>query len=96
MIRIVLSLLLTAGLVGCGSISHPLPKCDGYSRRQLNRSMWQWQDRDNGATKQPTTGAVPAEPTIHAAAYVQDPPAAMSAAFAHFDVAGSYRPCEGK
>ena len=93
MIRIVLSLLLTAGLVGCGSISHPLPKCDGYSRRPLNRAMWQWEDKGAG---QPATGAVPAEPTSHAAAYVQEPPAAMSAAFAQFDVAGSYRPCEGR
>ncbi|WP_088676200.1 hypothetical protein [Rhizobium sp. R339] len=96
MLRIVLSLLLTVGLVGCGSISHPLPKCDGYSRRPLNRSMWQWQDRDSGATKKPTTGAVATEPTSHAAAYGQEPSSVTPAAFAHFDVAGSYRPCEGE
>ncbi|MCJ9690981.1 hypothetical protein PYR71_28025 [Rhizobium sp. MC63] len=94
MLRIVLSLLLTAGLVGCGSISHPLPKCDGYSRRPLNRAMWQWED--GGGRQQPTTGAVPAEPTSHAAAYVPEPSSATPAAFAHFDVAGSYRPCEGE
>ncbi|ANL37242.1 MULTISPECIES: hypothetical protein [Rhizobium] len=93
MLRIVLSFLLTAGLVGCGSISHPLPKCDGYSRRPLNRAMWQWQDSGG---EQPATRAVPAEPTSHAAAYVPEPSSATPAAFAHFDVAGSYRPCEGE
>lgn len=89
MIRIVLSLLLT-GIVGCGSISHPLPKCDGYSRRPLNRSMWQWQDQDNGATRSPALGDVPA------ASYVQEPSSATPAAFAQFNVPDSYRPCEGK
>ncbi|MDR9764161.1 hypothetical protein RJJ37_31840 [Rhizobium redzepovicii] len=93
MIRIVLSILLTAGLSGCGSISYPLPKCDGYSRRQLNRAMWQWQDNGSG---QPTTGAGPAEPASHAASYVPEPSSATPAAFAHFDVAGSYRPCEDR
>lgn len=92
MLRIVLSLFLTAGLVGCGSISHPLPKCDGYSRRPLNRAMWQWQDSGG---EQPATGAVPAEPTSHAASYVPQPSSIAPAAFAQFDVAGSYRPCEG-
>ncbi|ANL57361.1 MULTISPECIES: hypothetical protein [Rhizobium] len=92
MIRIVLSLLLTIGLAGCGSISHPLPKCDGYSRRQLNRAMWQWHDNGFG---QPSAGAGPAEPTSLAASYVPAPSAPAPAAFGHFDVAGSYRPCEG-
>ncbi|EJC84136.1 hypothetical protein Rleg4DRAFT_5933 [Rhizobium leguminosarum bv. trifolii WSM2297] len=94
MIRIVLSLFLIVSLAACGSISHPLPKCDGYSRRPLNRSMWQWQD--NGRTEQPASGAVPAEPVSRAASYVQAPPSAMPAAFAPFDIAGSYRPCEGR
>ncbi|RFB82021.1 hypothetical protein B5K11_35795 [Rhizobium leguminosarum bv. trifolii] len=93
MLRIVLSFLLTAGLVGCGSISHSLPKCDGYSRRPLNRAMWQWQ---GSGGEQPATGAVPAEPTSHAASYVAEPSSARPAAFAHFHVAGSYRPCEGE
>jgi type IV secretion system protein VirB7 len=94
MLRMLLSLLLTVGLTGCGSISHPLPKCDGYSRRPLNRSMWQW-GRD-GKTGQPATDAAPADPTSRAASFAEEPASVTPAAFAHFDVAGSYRPCEGK
>ncbi|WP_080687605.1 hypothetical protein [Rhizobium hidalgonense] len=94
MIRIVLSLFLTVSLAACGSISHPLPKCDGYSRRPLNRAMWQWQE--NGRTEQPTTGALPAEATSQAASYGQESSSVTPAAFAAFDVAGSYRPCEGR
>lgn len=94
MIRMFLSLLLTASLAGCASISHPLPKCDGYSRRPLNRSMWQWES--DGKTNQPATDAVPGNPTSRAASFVEEPASATPAAFTHFDVAGSYRPCEGK
>jgi type IV secretion system protein VirB7 len=94
MIRILLSLLLTVGLTGCASISHPLPKCDGYSRRPLNRSMWQWES--NGKTDQATTGAIPADPASRAASFAEEPASVTPVAFAHFDIAGSYRPCEGK
>ncbi|ARO34372.1 type IV secretion system lipoprotein VirB7 (plasmid) [Rhizobium sp. NXC14] len=95
MIRIVLSFCLSVGLTACGSISHPLPECDGYSRRPLNRAVWQWQN--NGGTEQPTTGALPAQPTGLAVAYVEDPLTSVApAAFAPFDIAGSYRPCEGR
>ncbi|MGZ9719090.1 hypothetical protein [Rhizobium miluonense] len=94
MIRMLLSLLLTASLAGCSSISHPLPKCDGYSRRPLNRSMWQWQD--NGKTDRSATGAVDPGPTNRAASFAEEPATTMPAAFAQFDIAGSYRPCEGK
>jgi len=94
MIRILLSFLLTVSLVGCGSISHPLPKCDGYSRRPLNRSMWQWES--DGKTDQSSTGAIPADAASHAASFAEEPASVRPAAFAQFDVAGSYRPCEGK
>ncbi|NKL20230.1 hypothetical protein [Rhizobium leguminosarum] len=91
MIRIVLSLFLAAGLPGCASISHPLPKCDGYSRRPLNRSMWQWED--NNAAKQPASETVPAKAASHVSSYGEEPVRAEPAAFAHFDAANSYRPC---
>ncbi|MDK4732059.1 hypothetical protein [Rhizobium sp. CNPSo 3490] len=95
MIRVGLLLFLIPSLAACGSMSHPLPKCDGYSRRPMNRSMWQWQD--NRSAEQPTTGAVSAQPLSQAVAYVEDSlPSAAPAAFAPFDIAGSYRPCEGR
>ena len=94
MTRMVFLLLLTAGLEGCGSINHPLPKCDGYSRRPLNRSMWQWEN--NGKADQPGAEAVPDNARAQATSYAQDLTSGMPAAFAHFDVASSYRPCEAK
>ncbi|WP_081615347.1 hypothetical protein [Rhizobium freirei] len=93
MLRMLLSLLLTASLAGCSSISHPLPKCDGYSRRPLNRSMWQWEgDRK---ADQSTTGAIPADPPSRGASFAEERIARTPAPFAHFDLAASYRPCEG-
>jgi type IV secretion system protein VirB7 len=89
--RIALLFFLAGGLAACGSITHPLPKCDGYSRRPLNRSMWQWEDN---TTKQPTSNAASA--TGRAASYAEEPASTMLAAFAHIDVAASYRPCEVK
>ncbi|PDT26707.1 hypothetical protein CO660_26630 [Rhizobium sp. L9] len=92
MIRVALLLFLIPSLAACGSMSHPLPKCDGYARRPMNRSMWQWQD--NRSAEQPVTGAVPAQPASQPFAYGEGAlPSAAPAAFASFDVAGSYRPC---
>ncbi|MGK9086103.1 hypothetical protein KXR64_20180 [Brucella intermedia] len=82
MIRTFLLLLLTASLGGCTSMTYPLPKCDGYSRRQLNRSMWQLE----GDAK-PANRAIP---------FTEEPVSASSAAFARFDNAGSYRSCEDR
>ncbi|MCW1411126.1 hypothetical protein OLZ32_24140 [Rhizobium sp. 1AS11] len=92
MIRIIFSLFLATGLTGCASISHPLPKCDGYSRRPLNRSMWQWED--NRPAKQSGPDAGPATAAGPVSSYDEAPPTKEPAAFAHFDVVGSYRPCE--
>jgi type IV secretion system protein VirB7 len=94
MMRILLPFLLTLILAGCSSISHPLPKCDGYSRRPLNRSMWQWENNEKSNPK--TSEAVPAHRALDAAAYADEAEPALPAAFAQFDVDGSYRPCEGK
>lgn len=92
MMRFLLLLLLGASLSSCASISNPLPKCDGYSRRPLNRAMWQWEDKEklqkpaSENDRNQTTRAVP---------YAEEPASVTPAAFAHFDAAGSYRPCEG-
>lgn len=40
--RLLLLLPLSLVMAGCQSISYPLPSCDGYSKRPLNRSMWDW------------------------------------------------------
>jgi type IV secretion system protein VirB7 len=94
MMRIVLMLLLNLILAGCSSMSHPLPKCDGYSRRPLNRSMWQWETNDKSSLEM--SEVVPADPTSYAAAFGEEPAAVAPAAFAQFDVENSYRSCKGK
>ncbi|UWU31651.1 hypothetical protein N2600_26005 (plasmid) [Rhizobium sp. WSM1274] len=92
MIRIIVSLLLAMELTGCASRFHPLPKCDGYSRRPLNRAMWQWED--NKPASQSGNDAVPATATGQVSSYVEEPLTEEPAAFTHFDVVGSYRSCQ--
>jgi type IV secretion system protein VirB7 len=92
MIRILVPLLLTVSLSGCASISYPLPKCDGYSRRPLNRSMWQWEDKEK---LQKPVSENARNPASHAVPYAEEQASVTPAAFAQFDVAGSYRSCEG-
>lgn len=91
MIRTFPLLCIAATLSGCASLTYPLPKCDGYSRRPLNRSMWEWEDNKN--LKQRQSDARPTNSQSVAAAYVEEgrePPA-----FAHLDIKTSYRRCEG-
>ncbi|MBA5800281.1 hypothetical protein [Rhizobium changzhiense] len=92
MIRIIVTLFIAMELTGCASKSHPLPRCDGYSRRPLNRSMWQWEDTK--PVKQSGSDAVPATATGQVSSYGEEPLTEKPVAFAHFDAAGSYRPCQ--
>lgn len=91
MIRTIPLLCLAAALSGCASLTYPLQKCDGYTRRPLNRSMWQWEE--NGALKQKRADATVIKPGGLAVAYVVE--AQTPAAFARFDVTRSYLSCEG-
>ena len=88
MIRIFVLLCVASTLGGCASLSYPLPKCDGYSRRPLNRAMWQWDDDSRFTEKRP-----PTQSDGKPSAYVEEKPDGITVAFAHFDVANSYRPC---
>ncbi|MFQ6163834.1 hypothetical protein [Sinorhizobium meliloti] len=91
MIKIFSLFCMAAALSGCTSLTYPLPKCDGYSRRPLNRSMWQWEDNSNLNQKHSNTWSTTSQ---HAATpYVEEsrePPA-----FAHLTIAAFYRRCEG-
>ena len=42
--RVIAASLLGFALAGCAGLTGPsaAPSCDGYSRRPLNRSMWDW------------------------------------------------------
>ncbi|MCK3780833.1 hypothetical protein MZK49_29625 [Ensifer sesbaniae] len=91
MIRTFPLLCMAVALSGCASLTYPLPKCDGYSRRPLNRAMWQWEDNNN--LKQKQSDARPAASQSVATAFVEE--GGEPAAFAHLDIDASYRPCEG-
>ncbi|WP_082562755.1 MULTISPECIES: hypothetical protein [unclassified Rhizobium] len=92
MLRIVSLFLIAGALCACSAMTQPLPKCDGYSRRPLNRSMWQPQD--NRMLKRRAPAVAPAEPARHAASYAEQPASVTPAAFAHFDAKGHATRCE--
>lgn len=81
-------LAMAAVLGGCASLTYPLPKCDGYSRRPLNRSMWEWEDERNLKSSRSETRS-----SISATLYAEQPQ--EPAAFAHLDIGGSHRRCAG-
>ncbi len=87
MIKPTLLLVIAATLGGCASLSYPLPKCDGYSRRPLNRSMWEEGDTK---LKQQQSEAKPPTSMTPFAEEKREPEA-----FARFNVERSYRRCEG-
>ena len=91
MIRTFPLLCMVAALSGCASLTYPLPKCDGYSRHPLNRSMWQWEDDSSFKQNHAAVRSVTAQGA--ATAHIKEgrePPA-----FAHLDIDASYRPSEG-
>ena len=90
MCRLLVLILTTSALAGCAALSYPLPKCDGYAKRPLNRSMWEWEDGKGSTSQRHSSlenegGAVAFAETVRAFD--------VQAAFASFDAAGSYRAC---
>ncbi|MDB5550134.1 MAG: virB7 [Rhizobium sp.] len=90
MIKTVSLLFMAATLSGCASLTYPLPKCDGYTRRPLNRAMWQWEDNSNLKQKRADI-ALRASSRLTTAYIEADED---SSAFTQFDSARSYRRCE--
>ncbi|HQT15783.1 hypothetical protein [Reyranella sp.] len=89
MLRMFVLLCVTSALSGCASWTYPLPKCDGYARRPLNRAMWQWEG-SNGVKVQ--SDAAPSAPG-RATAFADDVSTSPAGAFAHLDIANSSRSC---
>ncbi|SDA87711.1 hypothetical protein [Sinorhizobium sp. NFACC03] len=83
-------LCVAATLSACASMTYPLPKCDGYSRRPLNRSMWQWENSNFKRTHSDARSAMAAR-TVTAYAEEDEDPSSL----ALLDFAASYSPCEG-
>jgi len=81
---------LLAVVSGCASLSYPLPKCDGYAKRPLNRSMWDWDARKSQADQQQSSLAGGNGTPL---AFADQSDDAKTAAFAGFDEAGSHTAC---
>lgn len=90
--RIVTLIGLLFAVSGCAALSYPLPKCDGYAKRPLNRSMWDWDASKAEANKQQSSLT---DGRAAGLAFTDQPvaPAVATAAFAGFDDAGSYSAC---
>lgn len=90
--RVLILCLSLFTLSGCATLSYPLPKCDGYAKRPLNRSMWDWEADKAQSTEQQS---LLSSGGMVAMAFTEQPPqsAAQTAAFAGFDEAGSYAAC---
>lgn len=88
MIKTTVFLVMFATLGGCASLTYPLPKCDGYSRRPLNRWMWEWEGDSKLKSQQPDR-----RPSTSATPYTEE--GTEPAAFAHLDIDGSHRRCAG-
>ena len=63
MTRLLCAVLATGAclaIAGCGTlVSIRPPSCDGYARRPLNRSLWDWETAKlTAATSVPGTGSV--------------------------------------
>lgn len=84
MIKTIVSLVMLIALEGCASLTYPLRKCDGYSRRPLNRAMWDW--GDDSTLKRTHSDRRSSTSTTPYAEQGREP-----AAFAHLDIDGSHR-----
>ncbi|WP_457812529.1 type IV secretion system protein VirB7 [Sinorhizobium meliloti] len=83
---------LLAAVSGCATLSYPLPKCDGYAKRPLNRSMWDW-DAGKAQGDQQQSSLAGGNGIALAFADPSDEAAARTVAFAGFNEAGSHAAC---
>lgn len=83
---------LLAAVSGCVTLSYPLPKCDGYAKRPLNRSMWDW-DAGKAQGGQQQSSLAGGDGNALAFADQSAEAAVETAAFAGFDEAGSHTAC---
>ncbi|MBS3651904.1 type IV secretion system protein VirB7 [Pseudaminobacter sp. 19-2017] len=83
---------LLAAVSGCATLSYPLPKCDGYAKRPLNRSMWDW-DAGKAQGDPQQSSLAGGDGTALAFAEQSAETTVDAVAFAGFDEAGSHTAC---
>ncbi|WP_080697355.1 hypothetical protein [Ochrobactrum intermedium] len=89
--KLLLCLSLCA-LNGCATLSYPLPKCDGYAKRPLNRSTWEWESGIQAPARQHSSLVTHNTPVLAFTSKQNDQGA--HTAFAGFDESGSHRACQ--
>jgi type IV secretion system protein VirB7 len=92
MCRLLVLILTASVLASCVTLSYPLPKCDGYAKRPLNRSMWEWEGGKGPANQQHSSLQIEDGAALAFAELARAPDA--KTAFVSFDTAGSYRACQ--
>lgn len=90
--RTLLLCLSLFALSGCATLGYPLPKCDGYAKRPLNRSMWEWESGKQVPGQQHYSLAAGTSPAL--AFTLKQNGGGLHPAFAGFDEAGSHRACQ--
>ncbi len=90
--RALLLCLTLSALSGCATLSYPLPKCDGYAKRPLNRSMWEWEGGKGPASQQHSSLAKEGSAAL---AFAETAHAHNAqTAFASFNEAASHSACQ--
>lgn len=90
--RTLLLCLSLCALNACATLSYPLPKCDGYARRALNRSMWEWESGKPAPAQQHSS--LVTHDTSFLAFTSKQNDAGANTVFAGFDEPGSHRACQ--
>lgn len=100
MLRLPILGLFGLALTGCASVMGPTsaPSCDGYSRRPLNPSMWNWEQEQARPLPAPEAAAdVAAAPATAApklrTGQVRGSAPTAGSGIARFDVATSTNAC---
>ena len=91
-VRVVTMVGMLVAVLGCATLSYPLPKCDGYAKRPLNRSMWDW-DADKEQENQQQSSLADGSAITLAFAEQSAEPALEAATFAGIHEAGSHTAC---
>lgn len=87
-----LALALATPLTGCASLTGAgAPSCDGWTRRPLNRSLWDWENA--APVEPPAPPPAVGEPLIRKGEIDRAHASERMAALPLFDIAASTRRC---
>lgn len=90
----ILALALATPLTGCASLmGASAPSCDGWTRRPLNRSLWDWENAALIQAPAPAVAPVNGQPIIRKGEIDRAHASERTAALPIFDIVASTRRC---